>query len=255
MKYARFPFIVKLFFFLMILTGAFPGCKKKTREYTGSIVVGDYSVVMLQKIGYTIQPGYPGENRYEMDANKDGIQDLGISCYNGGSPGGGSLPGCRIATLNSDIQLFVVDRPDSSFFFVSHDTTRSGDSVWYFTRTYSGCKRKSVKDSLVFVGTVSIPEIVFSGTTLNKDFKWMPVDYTMASTPYAQTTVNFGGPNEFYVTVPEVENNCNRPQIGQDMYYGIRMKEGDSFRLGWIRLKLEGKGTVYVEEVALESNL
>jgi hypothetical protein len=255
MKYDRLHFFLFFSLTLLVLSGGMMGCRKKTREYSGSIVVGDYSVVMLQKIASTIQPGYPGENRFEMDVNKDGIQDLVISCFNAGSPGGGSLPGSRIATLNTDIQLFVVDRPDSSFFYLSRDTTRTGDTVLCYTRTYTGCKRKSALDSLIFSGSILLPEIVSSGSPLSKDFKWAPLDFTLGSTPYTQPTVTFGGPDTLNISVPEVENNCNRPAIGQEIYYGIRMKEGDSFRLGWIRLKLEGKGTVYIEEVALESNL
>jgi hypothetical protein len=239
---------------LILLLGTQLGCKKeKKANYSDTIAVGDYSQMLLQKIDFTQYPGYPNENRYEIDVNKDGVQDLAFVCYDAGSPGAGPLPGSYLVTLHSDLNLHVQERPDSLFNSFKRDTT-FGDTIICYTRSYSGCRRKNSYDTLTSAGTVWIPVNLTSGSTLSSNNSWQGIQYALGGTPYTKPTVNFSGPDTLKIDLLEADGTCNRPPISQEIFYGIRLKEGDQYRMGWVRFRMEGVGTVYLQEVALQSS-
>ena len=239
---------------LLLVLGTLLGCKKeKKANYSDTIAVGDYSQMLLQKIDFTQYPGYPSANRYELDVNKDGVSDLAFVCYDAGSPGAGSLPGSYLLTLHPDLNLYVQERPDSLFRSLKRDTT-FGDTVFCYTRTYSGCRKKYSYDTLSSSGFVLVPANLTSGSTLNNTNSWQGIEYTLGSTPYTKPTVYFSNPDTLKIELFDADGSCNRPPISQDIFYGIRLKEGDQYRMGWVRFRMEGVGIVYLQEVALQSS-
>lgn len=251
--HTRYPFL--LICLLILLLGTQAACKREKKTLYGeTISVGDYASMLLQKLDYTQYPGYPNGNRFEIDVNKDGIQDLAIVCFDAGSPGAGSLPGSTLLTLHSDMSVYALERPDSNFQSLTRDTTTLGDTVFCYTRFYSGCKKKNSYDTLTSVNALIVPENLSSGFILTRTDNWHTLNYTLGASPYSNPTVNFISPDTFKIELRDYDNTCNRPVLSQEIIYGLRFKEGDQYRLGWIKLRMEGKGTVYLQEVALQSN-
>jgi hypothetical protein len=243
--------VLGLFFWAALIQS---GCRKEKKAiYSDAIAVGDYSQMLLQKIDFTQYPGYPSANRYEIDVNKDGVSDLAFVCYDAGSPGAGPLPGSYLLTLHPELNLYVQERPDSLFRSLKRDTT-FGDTVFCYTRTYSGCRKKNSYDTLASSGFILVPENLTSGTTLTNTNSWQGIEYTLGSTPYTKPTVDFSNPDTLKIELFDSDNTCNRPPISQDIFYGIRLKEGDQYRLGWVRFRMEGAGIIYLQEVALQSS-
>lgn len=251
LSFRRFFFLV---FILVMAAVGFTGCKKeKQGQYSETLTMGDYNQMLLQKIALTQSPGYPGENRFEMDVNEDGQADLVIGCHDAGSPGAGSLPSSYLATLHGDIQLLVGDKPDSLFSSLKRDTTITPDTIFCYTRTYQGCRRKNAYDTLTSAGTLVVPEQLNSGSVISRNQTWAGMNYTLGATPWTRPEVTPAGSDTLKILLPDADFSCNRPPIGKDVYYAFRLKEADQFRLGWIRLRMEGKGTVYIEETAIQS--
>lgn len=238
----------------LLLLGTQTACKREKKTlYSDTLTVGDYAQMLLQKLDYTQYPGYPNSNRFEIDVNKDGVQDLAILCFDAGSPGAGSLPGSSILTLHSDMSVYAIERADSNFQSLTRDTT-FGDTVFCYTRFYSGCKKKNSYDTLTSVNMLTVPEDLNAGFVLTRVDNWHTLNYTLGASPYTNPTVNIIGSDTFKIELREYDNTCNRPILSQEIIYGLRFKEGDQYRLGWIKLRMEGKGTVYIQEVALQSN-
>lgn len=232
------------------------GCKKEYIEESEeilktSIVVGNDNNVNITPIGDTLIGDYSYIKYYQVDINNDGTNDVEFESNIPYPLGDAPKPYTKIHLLNSNVELFVYSKIDTTF--LTYDTTiqiGSTRTFIHYNKRYR-CNRISNSDSIVS----STPNFYISpidvGFNLDVQSQFGSKIFNLVSNEDYYFNVIYTSDDTSFVDVTNYKNNCYSFPLNQEKYIGIRFSNTN--KLGWIKLNLLDKHKVYLIESAIQN--
>lgn len=243
-----------IFIFVTILLFTL-GCKKDYIEENEealktAIVVGNDKNVNINPIGDTLIGKTNQPQFYKIDVNNDGNNDVEFESNIPSPLGDSPKPQTKIRLLNSNIELFVYSKIDTTF--LTFDTTiqtNSSTTFIHYNKRYR-CNSVSTSDSLISSNPNFYLSSIDVGFNLNVQSQFGSKIFNLASNEDYYFNVIYSSNDTTFVDVLNYKNNCYSFPLNQEKYIGIKFN--NSNKLGWIKLNLLDKHKVYLIESALQ---
>lgn len=246
-------FKYKLFLVLVTFLISTLGCKKEYIEekQKTAIVVGNYNDAKATPIGDTLIGKTNQPQFYKIDVNNDGNNDVEFESNIPSPLGDSPKPQTKIRLLNSNIELFVYSKIDTTF--LTFDTTiqtNSSTTFIHYNKRYR-CNSVSTSDSLISSNPNFYLSSIDVGFNLDVQSQFGSKIFNLASNEDYYFNVIYSSNDTAFVDVLNYKNNCYSFPLNQEKYIGIKFN--NSNKLGWIKLNLLDKHKVYLIESALQN--
>ena len=234
---------------LIIMAGS---CEKESKSNPDDLVeIGNYTGLRIDYHDVILVGGYHDRQEYEIDIDRDGVNDFQIMSNIWGSPGMGQYPEADIACLNRDSYFNVNHYSDTSFLHISIDTHHY-ESVEIYIRNTFTCERIDAADSILKVKESHYLNVFKKEDIISISDPWISdtlgLDYSWSS----YYDIYDSSPDTIIYQVNTFDYNCH-PFPGDEIrYIGIKKVSSELTRLGWIKLSISDNYKVSILETALQ---
>jgi len=220
-------------------------CRKDDFDVT-KITIGDYSKVKVDLIDSTISGSYNTSIEYQIDIDKDGINDFMFTHTYWGSQGAGihaqSSISClhKNAELHGDLKNYTYFlNIDTSTYFNYYDNITHGTIAHNHT-----CHRLTPLDELINQTSVNTIKPLLVYDVLEQNDSYFNAKIILADEPigYSIHTSTVG--DTAYHIYDSYYNDCNEFPVEKMTYIGVKLNQ---ISLGWIKIGIYNDGIKILE--------
>lgn len=197
---------------------------------------------------------YGSPQSLNLDVNEDNSPDFKFLSEIWGSPGVGQHPRSTLMCLNAKCMILGIIKTDTSFYHTSYSTRNISDSTFEIINSfYYSCYRMTEKDTIINIQpnqfkilpkkeseNISKTDVFKSDTiTLNDN------SYSYSTIPMRQNdTIRYNTISAIY--------NCYLYPSDEFYYIGIKIKDSESEKIGWIKVKVSNNYKITIMESAIQ---
>lgn len=246
----------KFDFFCIIMIFAFFSCDKgdSWTNNNEEIKTGDYSGLLVKSYDTIIAGGYHMLREYSLDVNNDDVYDFKLSSEIFGSPGMGQHPQAKIMSLNSNSLFHGIITNDSIFHYEVIDISTYDNKTYKTTYHKYTCDKDddprclfSYLNQEYFKFSYFDPDEIIS---VSDDFQADTIDIL----PHGSTEVSLQTEKNdtIFQTQTTYSLSCNYFPYHTFKYVGIKIKEGNKEKIGWIKLGVYDTINFIILETAIQ---
>ncbi len=242
--------LINIFSFFLITL--IIGCKKGSDTIPSEIKIGDFNNMTLNVYDTVMVGGYYDPCYYNIDLDKDGIDDIQFESNVTGSPAVGDIPYAKISSLHKDALIHTFYKNDTSFLHISIDTFYyESDPVTIGITDNFTCHRINENDSIIEIAeAVKIKPLKKDDIIkTNDNYTADTITLLAGSFSYPPILVEQNGDTVIY-NLSYYSNDCN--QFPQDEINYIGIKLGNNSKLGWIKISISDVNKISILESGIQ---
>ena len=241
---------LKFFGIIITILLSLYSCDKHVYKYD-EIIIGDHSGLIVSDYDTLIVGGYHQQNKFDIDINKDNINDVSVISEIWGSPGIGQYPLSKIWCLHDNIGFQGYYTNDTLFVRSSTQIQEDNGTVYVHYYFQHSCFRMNADDSVraVYIDVFKtepkdINQCLHTSDLFNPDSISINSLWRSTSVDYSEDTVFTW--NNIYL------NDCISFPPDDIKYIGLKMRTGNTEKLGWIKLSIFDKYKILIFETAVQ---
>jgi hypothetical protein len=240
--------ILPIFILVLFLLG----CEKGSETNTSQIKIGDYNNMVIYTYD-TLLIGYYNSPRYfNLDLDKNGINDIQFESEVWGSSAIGNHPCSRIKSLHENAMIYVFYKNDTSFVnldtIVYYGGTNSVVIGLYINNT---CHRIDENDTIFGITPSAKVKPLNKGEVIKLGDTYIADTITLIDDSYQfpPALVEENDDTTIY-SIYSFYNNCNEFPLDEITYIGIKLV--NESRLGWIKISIVDKNRISILESGIQ---
>lgn len=243
MKTLKYFLLVGLCFFLVT-------CKKDkitdniNDNINSSLVIGSSDAIVSIVYNTILDGGYNNPSIIDIDVNGDNISDFRfLSMLIGGSPGQQLRPRVYLSCLDSNSMIYGQYKNDTTFLNRRTYTTITPDSIIELINYYNySCKRISINDLVTGVNPGKFKLLpMLAGENLNNNDMFKSDGFTLVDESYSLSGNGETHNDTISYIYTTYDYSCDMFPQDEICYIGIKIKDGQSEKIGWIKLSINYK--------------
>ncbi len=251
MKHITIKYLVIIFTFL--------ACEKESIEFNDKkeIQIGDYDKMIVANQNEEILECYDEEVYQDLDINNDKVYDYRVIIELLGPRRQGQY---SISIVSLDSNNLILGRllNDTTYFHYQIDTTfdESNSNLNIFFNTIYTCLKMDINDSIIKIYSNKFHVNFFKlGDYINTSDNYKSGDFNLASNNF---TVLNDGPlpsvtgDTLYYFISNYYIYCNSIPYDDITYIGIKIKNNDAEKIGWIKMHVPAIFKLNILETAIQ---
>ena len=240
---------------LLILLVSSYGCKKEEDVYvrSGTVILGDYTHMVRQIYDSVIV--FNGKPAFlDLDLDHDNMGDIRIISDRWGSNGIGYHPVSKLLCMTNSASVSGFFRQDTMFMYANQTSYIGEDGkVHLDVQQMFSCTPMSDRDTILAIYPDMFKfSVLTTSDKINQETIFKTDTLVLSDDSYELPPVTVIQHDTVMRIFVFNYKNCNTfPQEGVN-YIGIRMRNGNEVRYGWIKLSITERNKIIVYETAMQ---
>ncbi|MCD4736923.1 MAG: hypothetical protein K8R53_12835 [Bacteroidales bacterium] len=248
----------KLLFFALIYIFSGNSCRKINDNLLPikkeELIIGSKEGITISVHDKIIMGGYYHPVIFDVDINKDEINDIRFMSEIVGAPGMGHRSKAKVSCLNENTEMFGYFTNDTTFHNIRLDTvSEPGGTTWYYIYHNYTCQR--------FDGSDNVSEIKYDqfyikllekNDIINKFENFKTDSSQLNEDAYYYYSYYEIAPDTIEVSVLVHYYNCFSFPENEIKYIGIKYTKDGRERLGWVKLSITEGYIISIFESAIQ---
>jgi hypothetical protein len=219
------------------------------------IAFGDYSNMKINYYDTILIGGYNNAQNLDIDVDNDSISDIRFISEVWGSPGVGQNPCSKIWCLKNNVEILGYYKNDTSFLNrITRVLDGSNNTIEIYEYFNYSCHRQDETDTILSIYWDSFKILAKNKKDqikLSDTFKSDSITLIDDWYGYPYTIVGYGEDTTRYM-VRTFYNDCNNFPLDDIKYIGLKIRENDIVKLGWIKISIIDKFKILILESAMQ---